>query len=66
MKKRKNFLALALLGAGILSLCACQSRPGQSHGGLTPVTLNEVAHSIFYAPSMQPLNWDILKKKALT
>jgi NitT/TauT family transport system substrate-binding protein len=50
MKKRKNFLALALLGAGILSLCACQSRPGQSHSGLTPVTLNEVAHSIFYAP----------------
>ncbi len=32
----------------VLSLAGCQST--NSDSGLTPVTLNEVAHSIFYAP----------------
>ncbi len=46
MKKRISvLLTAALLSA---SLSGCQS--GGSSGELTPVTLNEVAHSIFYAP----------------
>lgn len=42
------FSAAAMIAAISFSLTACQSKPGTS--GLTPVTLNEVAHSIFYAP----------------
>lgn len=42
------FLAAILTGASILSLTACGSKAKASE--LTPVTLNEVAHSIFYAP----------------
>lgn len=56
MKKSKQLCrkGLSLLSAAAItaavsfSLTACQSKPGAS--GLTPVTLNEVAHSIFYAP----------------
>lgn len=39
------FLAAALSAAVALSGCS-----GKSKIGLTPVTLNEVAHSVFYAP----------------
>ena len=49
-----------LLAASVLGGCS------QNPDGLTPVTLNEVAHSIFYAPSMLPLSWDILRRRALT
>lgn len=42
------FSAVTMIAAASFSLTACQSKPGTS--GLTPVTLNEVAHSIFYAP----------------
>ncbi|WP_312428625.1 ABC transporter substrate-binding protein [Lacrimispora sp.] len=42
------FLAAILTGASLLSLTACGSKAKASE--LTPVTLNEVAHSIFYAP----------------
>lgn len=42
------FLAAILTGASLLSLTACG--PKAKASVLTPVTLNEVAHSIFYAP----------------
>ncbi|MEG0215356.1 MAG: ABC transporter substrate-binding protein, partial [Hungatella sp.] len=32
---------------GLVGLVGCSAK---SESGLTPVTLNEVAHSIFYAP----------------
>ena len=44
--KKITSLFLALLTAAALTFTGCS---GDS-GGLTPVTLNEVAHSIFYAP----------------
>ncbi len=52
MKKKKLSLSLSLTAASLafclaaVSLFACSSR----ETGLTPVTLNEVAHSVFYAP----------------
>lgn len=49
MRKTNHFLLAAMLtGAAILSLTACSSKAKVSD--TTPVTLNEVAHSIFYAP----------------
>lgn len=47
MKKSYRFL-FSLAAASVFGLSACQSQSASS--GLTPVTLNEVAHSIFYAP----------------
>lgn len=46
MKRSFSFLLAALLAA--LSLSGCADTKAES--GLVPVTLNEVAHSIFYAP----------------
>ncbi|MCI9147806.1 MAG: ABC transporter substrate-binding protein [Hungatella sp.] len=46
MKKTCAFILAAALSLSALS--GCQSRPPLQK--LTPVTLNEVAHSIFYAP----------------
>ena len=43
------FLTAALV-AGSLCACAKQNRAGDGTAGRTPVVLNEVAHSIFYAP----------------
>lgn len=47
-KALHSFLTAILTGTAILSLTACGSKAKPSD--LTPVTLNEVAHSIFYAP----------------
>lgn len=45
----KKNISLLLAAAGVMAtLTGCQSNTSTS--GLTPVTLNEVAHSIFYAP----------------
>lgn len=48
MKKASLFprAAALVLSLALSCLCACSS----SESGLTPVTLNEVAHSVFYAP----------------
>ena len=51
MKKTGSILLAALLLVGVL--WGCGSKPGESApapSGKTPVVLNEVAHSIFYAP----------------
>ena len=58
-KKFCALLCMAALFAGVLAGC------NKEDTGLTKVTLNEVAHSIFYAP-MWPLKKVILRKKALT
>lgn len=50
-KSRTRALALfltAALTAPVLALSGCGTK--QAADGLTPITLNEVAHSIFYAP----------------
>ena len=47
MQKRYTIIFAALASCFIL-LNACTSK--ETTEGLTPVTLNEVAHSIFYAP----------------
>ena len=59
----KKLLALgtALLFMHCLPLYRMQQK---SEGGLTPVTLNEVAHSIFTLPSTRRSNWGILRKRA--
>ena len=47
-----------LLAASLLVLSGCgSSNSGTSDGDgtLTPVTLNEVAHSIFYAPQYEAI-----------
>lgn len=48
MKKIKQAATVILAGVMALSVSGCQR--GKTESGLTPVTLNEVAHSIFYAP----------------
>lgn len=51
-KWRKRVMAAALtavLASGLLSACSSSGASGND-GSLTKVTLNEVAHSIFYAP----------------
>ena len=51
MKKKPSVLLAAMLAAAVIctGLTGC-SRESGSGGELTKVTLNEVAHSIFYAP----------------
>ena len=48
MHLKKVFSAAALLGCLTMIFTGCS----QKSSGLTPVTLSEVAHSIFYAPCM--------------
>ncbi len=48
MKKKLLVMMLALCVL-VLSMVGCTKKPA-SGNGLTGVTLNEVAHSIFYAP----------------
>lgn len=51
MKKKFLYLFLAALCAvSMLSGCGSKDSEKPSDSGNTPVTLNEVAHSIFYAP----------------
>lgn len=45
---RKKFLSAAAVLTCFALLCGCQAQ--ESADGLTPVRLNEVVHSVFYAP----------------
>ncbi|MBR5248707.1 MAG: ABC transporter substrate-binding protein [Lachnospiraceae bacterium] len=47
--KKKYFVMMLALCVLVLSMVGCTKKP-TSGNGLTAVTLNEVAHSIFYAP----------------
>ena len=50
LKKPLALLLSTLLVAGTLAGCAKPTDKKDSGSSLTPVTLNEVAHSVFYAP----------------
>lgn len=66
MKKSaiKKQIALLLTSALlIVSLTGCQSQT--SDAGLTPVTLNEVAHSIFYAPQYAAIELGYFKEEGI-
>lgn len=47
--KKKIFVMILALCVLVLSMVGCTKKPTAGNG-LTAVTLNEVAHSIFYAP----------------
>ena len=47
----KKFISILLAGAmAAAALTGCAKAPGTASSGNTPLVLNEVAHSIFYAP----------------
>ena len=52
--KKRNRKWVSLMAVGILLitvlLSGCLEKKDQGQENLTPVTLSEVAHSIFYAP----------------
>lgn len=64
MKKTYQLTAAALLSACLLGLTGCQAvqNPGAR---LTPVTLSEVAHSIFYAPQYAAIELGYFKEEGL-
>lgn len=45
---KRKYAAVLAAAVTLFSLSGCQAAPSKT--SLTPVTLNEVAHSIFYAP----------------
>ena len=61
MKRTKFAAALAVLTL-LTTLTGC-GQAKEADGALEPVTLNEVAHSIFYAPQYAAI-WAILRMKA--
>lgn len=63
MKKSHRYLLFGLLGTAILGLAGCRSQAADS--GLTPVTLNEVAHSIFYAPQYAAIELGYFKDEGI-
>lgn len=65
MKKQSNRLAL-FLSVGILSLSAltgCQKKDSEA---LTELTLNEVAHSIFYAPQYAAIELGYFEEEGIS
>ena len=63
MKKRQHLTLPALLMAAVLALSGCGGKADTS--GLTPVTLNEVAHSIFYAPQYAAIELGYFKDEGI-
>lgn len=65
MKIRYHRLFSALMGGVLLavSLCGCSSKDPAD--ALTPVTLNEVAHSIFYAPQYAAIELGYFKEEGI-
>lgn len=59
--KRKLCLAMSLALTLSLALAGCQTKGS----GLTPVTLNEVAHSIFYAPQYAAIELGYFEEEGL-
>lgn len=60
----KKFISIAMAFAMVcLSLAGCQKTDGG--GSLTPVTLNEVAHSIFYAPQYAAIELGYFKDEGI-
>lgn len=50
LKKGAALLLVSLLITASLAGCGAKSDTGKGNSSLRPVTLNEVAHSIFYSP----------------
>lgn len=64
MRKAKHFLLAAMLiGSACLSLAGCG--PKAKAADLKPVTLNEVAHSIFYAPQYAAIELGYFKDEGI-
>ena len=63
MKRRQHLTLPALLLAAVLALSGCGAKADA--GGLTPVTLNEVAHSIFYAPQYAAIELGYFKDEGI-
>lgn len=63
MKKRQHLTLPALLMAAVLALSGCGHQAKAD--GLTPVTLNEVAHSIFYAPQYAAIELGYFKEEGI-
>ncbi len=61
MKRKRTAILAAVLCLSVLS--GCQSAPPK--GSLTPVTLNEVAHSIFYAPQYAAIELGYFEEEGL-
>ena len=61
MKKTFSLLLTAALTAASLNGCQTES----TDTGLTPVTLNEVAHSIFYAPQYAAIELGYFKEEGI-
>ena len=59
---KKIISALTALSISLLTLSGCQSEPSS---GLTPVTLSEVAHSIFYAPQYAAIELGYFKEEGI-
>ena len=60
---KKLFSVLLAASCMAASLTGCQS--SSSDAGLTPVTLNEVAHSIFYAPQYAAIELGYFKEEGI-
>lgn len=68
MKKAAALLLTALLLIGSLAGCGKQNAQGRnesSDGSLKKVTLNEVAHSIFYAPMYVAIEEGYFKEEGI-
>lgn len=63
MKKRYHLVLPSLLMSAALALGGCGSKTDKS--GLTPVTLNEVAHSVFYAPQYVAIELGYFKEEGI-
>ena len=61
MKKTCAYVLAAVLSLSVLS--GCQASPSTQK--LTPITLNEVAHSIFYAPQYAAIELGYFKDEGL-
>ncbi len=62
-KKGLSLLSVLSITAAGLGLSACHAKEDIS--GLTPVTLNEVAHSIFYAPQYAAIELGYFKEEGI-
>lgn len=68
-RKRKGFSFFMVLMLGMASMCTlltgCSNHSGGNSQALTKVTLNEVAHSIFYAPMYVAIENGYFEKEGL-
>lgn len=65
MRKSGFARTAAILLAGVLGLSGCGQASDSGKEKLTPVTLNEVAHSIFYAPQYAAIELGYFKDEGI-